>query len=392
VIPLNQQFEVEIRSIQGDLLYASGGHFTAIGAGDRPELAAALRGDTAYVLRRQSGKLGLYLSHPAMIRNTDLIVSVASDMESLDSFWNAQVSVLLIASLSAIALLLASSFIASRAIARKLERLALGAAAIADGDYGSRVAEEGRDEVGMVASRFNQMARTVETTVGRLQAEKEDRQLFIDGLTHELRTPVSSIVGFADLLRLRSWDEKVFAKGLEKIQTEGRHILALMESLKRLLLARAADREWPPVEMAPYLRQFSEGMDDVLRPLSLSIKVDSDPGALSTDPELLTTALRNLVENSARFSPPGSPIIVGFRNADGERGLYVRDFGPGMTDDVLARAGEPFFRGRERRGGDGFGLGLAMCREIAAHLGAMLVIQRPSDGGLLVRISFSRLQ
>jgi signal transduction histidine kinase len=389
-ILINPDMEVELRSVRGELFFSSGSHFSTLGAGDRPELETAMRGGTAYILRRLSGKLGLYLSGPVRIRDVDIIMSVASDMGALDSFWNMQVSVILASSFSALILLLGSSLLASRAIAKRLERLAHGASAIAEGDYSSRV-EEGRDEVGMVASRFNQMALTVETTVGRLRAEKEDRQRFIDSLTHELRTPVASIVGYADLLRLRTWDEKVFAKGLGQIQAAGKRILALIESLAQILLSRAADREWPPVEMAPYLAQFAERACDLVRPRALSIRVDADPGALAADPGILDTLLHNLVENSSRFSPPGAAIVIGFRNADGERGLFVRDFGPGMTEAEMAHAGEPFYRGRGQRG-EGFGLGLAMCREIAARLGAALVIERPPDGGLMVRVAFPRLQ
>jgi signal transduction histidine kinase len=386
-----RKWEIEIRSGGGDLYFASG-RFSTIGAGDRPEIVPALHGETAYVLRRQSGALGLYLCGPARINDVDLTLSVACGMDVLDSFMKRQLSMLLAAAIGIAAVCLAASFLGSRAIARRLERLARGAAAIADGDYGSRVDETGRDEVGELARQFNRMARTVETTVGRLRTEKEDRQRFIDSLTHELRTPATTIVGFAQLLSLRSWDAKVFANGLARIQAEGRRVLELMESLSRLLLSRVADRSWPPVEMAPCLRELAESVEDVLRPRALAIRVDADPGSLPVDPQLVATAMRNLVENSARVSPPGSTIIVGFRNTGSERGLFVRDFGPGMPDAERARAGQPFFRGAGARRGAGFGLGLAICREIAASLGATLVLEQPPGGGLLARIAYSRLQ
>jgi signal transduction histidine kinase len=362
---VDPETQVELRFANQDLPLSAGSFFTELRDARRPELDAAVQGGSAYVLRRQDGDLVLYLSSAASLGGYDLIVSVASDQSSLDAYWRTQLSALLITSLAAVL--------------------------ISAGSFRGRVDETGGDEIAALAVRFNRMAEDVERTVATLRAEKEDRQKFIDALTHELRTPASSIVGFAELLRLRSWDAEVFSKALERIRAEGERILSLMESLKRLLLLRAAEREWGLLEVAPLLAKVAEEAREKHRESGLTLRVEAESGSVSADPQLIETALHNLVDNAARYAPPGSAVILGLRDADGERTVFVRDFGPGMTDAEIARAGEPFARGVDRKGGGGFGLGLAICRETAAHHGARLVFERPAGGGLLVGIAFPNL-
>jgi signal transduction histidine kinase len=388
---VDPETQVELRFADQDLPLSAGSFFTGLRDVRRPELDAAAQGGSAYVLRRQDGDLVLYLSSATSLGGHDLIVSLASDQSSLDAYWRTQLSTLLIASLASVLVLTAASYIASRFVTRRLESLALQAGAISVGSFRGRVDETGGDEIAALAVRFNRMAEDVERTVATLRAEKEDRQKFIDALTHELRTPASSIVGFAELLRLRSWDAEVFSKALERIRAEGERILSLMESLKRLLLLRAAEREWGLLEVAPLLAKVAEEAREKHRESGLSLRVEAESGFVSADPQLIETALHNLVDNAARYAPPGSAVILGLRDADGERTVFVRDFGPGMTDAEIARAGEPFARGVDRKGGGGFGLGLAICRETAAHHGARLVFERPAGGGLLVGIAFPNL-
>ena len=388
---VDPEAQVELRFEGLDILLTAGSLFEGLAGAPRLELAAASGGGSAWLLRRREGRLVLYLSSAVSLGGHDLVVSVASDQAALDAYWRTQLSVLLVASLAAALVLTAASYVASRIVARRLEGLAAQAGAISAGSYRGRVDETGGDEIAALAVRFNHMAEDVERTVATLRLEKEDRQKFIDSLTHELRTPAASIVGFAELLRLRSWDAEVFSSALERIRAEGERILSLMESLTRLLLVRAAEREWDPLEVAPFLAKVAEDARDEHRERGLLLKVEADRGSVSADPQLLETALHNLLDNAARHAPPGSPVILGFRDVGGERTLFVRDFGPGMTDAEIARAGQPFFKGADRAGSSGFGLGLAIVRETASHHGARLVFERPLDGGLLVGIVFPNL-
>jgi len=388
---VDESTQVELRFVDLGTTLAAGTLFEQLDDAHRPELEIAARGGAAYRLHRQGGRLALYVSSAARLSGYDVLISVASDQSALDAFWRTQVSVLAVASLAAALVLTAASFAASRLVARRLEALAVQAGRVSEGDYEGRADETGGDEIADLAARLNRMAEAVEKSVATLRAEREDRQRFIDALTHELRTPVASIVGFAKLLRLRSWDEEVFPPALDRIRTEGERILSLAESLKRLLLVRCAETGLREVDIGHFLAEVAEEAGRRAGGHELTLEIEADRGSVTADPDLLEMAMLNLVDNAARYTPPGSPIVLGFRSADGERTVYVRDFGPGMSDAEIARAGEPFFRGSMAHEGDGFGLGLAICRDTAAHHGARIVFERPPAGGFLVGIAFPNL-
>jgi signal transduction histidine kinase len=243
---------------------------------------------------------------------------------------------------------------------------------MAGGDYRGRVSEKGAVEVAAVARGFNRMAANVESAVARLRAEKEDRQAFIDDLTHELRTPITSIVGFADHLRRCGYDERVFAEGLARIHAEGLRVLSVSEGLTRLLLARTGARELVNESPDGLLQQAAS--DARARRPDWVFSVDATPGAgtLAVDRTLMLTALANLVDNATRACVPGSTVVLGCAHAADGLHLYVRDPG-GATP------------------GTGLGLGKSICSDIADYHGARLEYEQEASGGTTASIVFPNL-
>ena len=253
IAPLGTGIEIFTADLK-DLPYSDGHGAPAPAAQESPELAAAAEGSASWILRRQSGTLVMYLAAPETILDDSFVVRASAAMDALDSYGRSQLLLLSAAALATVLLLTAAAFVGSRAIAGGLEVLAAQAGAMAGGDYHGRVSERGTREVAAVARGFNRMAENVEAAMTRLRDEKEDRQAFIDDLTHELRTPITSIVGFADHLRRRPYDEALFAESLGRIHAEGLRILSVSEGLKRLLLSarppRSSRRKTRPASCA----------------------------------------------------------------------------------------------------------------------------------------------
>jgi signal transduction histidine kinase len=340
---------------------------------DSPELASAAAGQASWVLRRPSSTLELFLAAPEKILEESFVIRANVRLDELDSYGRSQLLLLSAAALATVLLLSAAAFAGSRAIAGGLEVLAAQAAAMAAGDYRGRVSEHGAVEVAAVARGFNRMAENVEAAVARLRAEKEDRQAFIDDLTHELRTPITSIVGFADHLRRRSYDEALFTEGLGRIHSEGLRILSVSEGLKRLLLSRTGARELANESASALLQQAAS--DAAARRPDWSFSVEAAEGAASVavDRTLILTALANLVDNATRACAPGSTVVLGCTRAADGLHLFVRDPG-GVTP------------------GSGLGLGKSICREIAEYHGARLEYTGSADGGTTASIVFPNLQ
>lgn len=384
--------EMEIAGDSETLLYVAGSRFLQLGPRTRPEFGAAAAGKPSFVLRRMDGKPVLFLSAATTVGGERIVMSVCSVLDALDVFQRRQSGIMISASAILALFLAGASFIGSRAIARRIQNLTAGVESLGEGDWTSRVAVEGRDEVGRLASRFNGMADRIQAAVGQLSEEKEDRQRFIDSLTHELRTPLTSIVGFAGHLRGAVYDPAVFDKALARIHDEGMRMLDLSEGLKRLLLSRAAGAQTQPIAVEDLLAEVASEANDRLAGSPVRVEPPVADASVYGDRVLLKTALLNLVENAAAASPAGSPVEIGFVDESGGRAFLVRDHGKGMDPGLLARIGEPFLRDGKRRDGAGMGLGLAICRQIAESHGARLELECPQEGGTVARILFPNLQ
>jgi len=367
--------ELEIYSVDLEPVYSEGHAEGPPGAADSPELAAAAKGRSTYILRRPAGGLRLYLAASETVVDQTFVFRASTPLDVLDEFLRSQDLFLGIICAIAAIILCGAAFVGSRAITSELEALTLQAAAIGRGDYGGRAAARGAGEVAALASALNRMADGVEAAVNRLRAEKADRQSFIDDLTHELRTPVSSIVGFADHLRRRPYDEAVFSESLTRIHDEGLRILAVSEGLKRLLLSRTQPKVLQEERVVGILDRAA--VDARARNADHQVQIESpaDAGTLGVDRDLILTALGNLLDNAMRACPPGTVITIGFGRDGAARWLFVSDPGGGGA-----------------RGEAGFGLGISICREIADYHGARLEYETANGGGTIARIVFPNLQ
>jgi signal transduction histidine kinase len=335
------------------------------------ELAAVAGGRPPTWLLRWSGEHPLvYLAVRESIAGEPFIFRVSSSLPSLTVYSASQGMLLGLAALGAVVLLGFAAYVGSRAITRGLEALTVRATAIASGDYSARAVAGGRDEVAQLGSEINRMATAVAASIHRLEHEKESRQSFIDELTHEVRTPVTAIVGFADHLRRHAWDERLFTEGLTRIHDEGIRILAVVEGLKRLLLSRTGADARTDVEVGGILSQAAA--DARQRHAGHRFAVTVEGGTrLSLDRDLMLAALANLLDNAAHASPPGSTIALAWeRDAAGAR-IVVRD--PGGASGSAAK---------------GLGLGKAICREIAEYHGARLEYASRAGGGTAASIVF----
>lgn len=250
---------------------------------------------------------------------------------------------------------------------RPLQRVNRGMRRIARGQYGLRVRESGSRELRELSGSLNTMAQAIEENVENLEQVAEDRKVFIANMAHEMKTPLTSILGFADILRVKrevSDAERREYAGI--IVEEARRLKALIEQtvLALVPLAQAAQ---------------------------VSLKWYAPDGCrLRVDRELWRSLLSNLIENAVKASKPGSSVLVGARAEDGGVLLVVQDEGIGIPEKELKKIRQPFYmvdKARSRRAG-GAGLGLALCEEIARLHGARLTIDSAVGVGTRVSVFF----
>ncbi|MFE9019450.1 ATP-binding protein [Streptomyces sp. NPDC007808] len=305
-----------------------------------------------------------------------------------------------VAATSAAAALLAVTLLSWRAVRRglrPLESIATTAAAIGDGDLARRIPAAGpRTEVGRLGLALNAMLGQIESAFDERRRAEERLRRFVADASHELRTPVATIRGYAELFRRGAAHRPDdLAQAMARIESEARRMGSLVEEL--LLLARL-DQGLPlalaPVDLGALA---GEAVDDARmlapdRQLLLETASADGPVMVRGDADRLRQVLANLLSNVRQHTPDGTEAWVRIGARDGQALIEVADSGPGLDEEQAQHVFERFFRvdpsrSRAQLPGDspkeGSGLGLAIVAAVArAHGGSAEVDATPGEGAV----------
>lgn len=275
---------------------------------------------------------------------------------------------------------------------RPLQRVNRGMRRIARGQYGLRVRESGSRELRELSGSLNTMAQAIEENVENLEQVAEDRKVFIANMAHEMKTPLTSILGFADILRVkREVSDAQRGEYAGIIVEEARRLKALSGRLMELLSVGSTRPEWSDDEVKVLVEQTVLALVPLAQAAQVTLKWYAPDGCrLRVDRELWKSLLSNLIDNAVKASKPGSSVLVGAKAEDGGVLLVVQDEGIGIPEKELKKIRQPFYmvdKARSRRAG-GAGLGLALCEEIARLHGARLSIDSAVGEGTRVSVFF----
>ena len=300
----------------------------------------------------------------------------------------------LYAALAGLGLTLILGIPLSGTIVRRLRRLRQAALQLAaEGPPVEVPAERGRDEVGDLARAFDQMQQ-------QLQHQEEARRAFVSTASHELRTPLASLDGMLELLDddLRSGDPDLAdARSLlERARTQSRRLARLAADLLDLSrLDAQVQLRSEPVELGELSRAVLAEFELGTEERGIVSSLDDSVGQVWArgDPGSIARIVRILLDNAVRVSPQGGEVAVELRNGENVS-LTVHDEGPGVPPEERELIFERFQRGRLASGTAGFGLGLAIGRELAERMGGELVLERTDLPGatFTLRLPVARAQ
>lgn len=279
------------------------------------------------------------------------------------------------------------SYMVSRALTAPLGRLSTASRAIASGTYSSRVRVYSGDEIGLVSADFNVMAAQMEKTVSELRQALERQERFVESFAHEMKTPMTSLIGYAELLRSETLTREEQTEAAGYIYSEGRRLESLSRKLLELLVLKQSNL--PVMEICPaeLLSDFIEHIRPLYQNLgivlSLFISADDLERSCLLEPDLVLTLLLNLFDNARKAVGSDGRILCRLEMLEDGCRITVQDNGRGIPVTSLDRLTEAFYRvdkARSREQG-GFGLGLALCREIADfHHGSIHFANRIGGG------------
>lgn len=242
----------------------------------------------------------------------------------------------------------------SGVLTRPLNQLADAAAKLADGDYAAPLPAAKNDEMNALIRAFSRMSAAIDERETALRTQAEERQALIDALAHEMRTPLTAILGGARLLQQSRLSGSQQSELLDTMAREASRLSTMDE---RLLLLTRLDHEAPA--FAPF---DSQAMAREALSVFDGVRLEGDGAVFVGERELTILLLRNLVVNAQRAG--GKEAVRVTLHPDG---FDVTDYGCGMTKEQIARAFEPFYKADKARtrSAGGAGLGLPLCRKIA---------------------------
>jgi two-component system sensor histidine kinase MprB len=247
-------------------------------------------------------------------------------------------------------------------------------------DLGRRIDVQGKDELARLGTSFNTMLAALE------DSQRAQRQLVADA-SHELRTPLTSLrTNIEVLARRRDLPDEKREALLRDLVGQLEEMSLLVTNLVEIASERPPDLE-PTETQLDVLAQEAVERAQRLAP-QVIFRTDLHESVVSGVPSRLERAIANLLDNAVKWSPPGEPVDVGVH--DGE--VTVRDRGPGIDDADVPYVFDRFYRAPAARSMPGFGLGLALVRQVADEHGGTVAVERPEDGGTLVRLRLPEVE
>lgn len=274
-----------------------------------------------------------------------------------------------VAALLAAAVALGLGLWLSRRLANPLLEMSRAADELARGNFSHRVrVPPSDDEVARLARSFNRMA----AQLGDLERLRRE---FIANVSHELRSPLTSMRGFLQGILDGTVAPSDRHRYLELAFDETLRLSRLVNDLLDLAALEAGEVQFDLAALDPAeaARRAAAKMEPQAAAKGLTLAVDAAEGlpAVLADPDRLEQVLINLLDNAVRFTPPGGSVTISVRPAPGGVALAVADTGPGLAPEELERVWERFYKGdRARtRGAGGTGLGLPIVRQLVLAMG-----------------------
>ncbi|MHB8689883.1 MAG: HAMP domain-containing sensor histidine kinase [Solirubrobacteraceae bacterium] len=339
--------------------------------------AAARTGDPQYGFQSINGTENVTAAIP--LPQKGFYLAVRKPIGEIPDAVNAVRKALLYAVLAGLALSILLGVPLAARLVRRLRRLRLAALRLAAGGPSEELlADRSRDEVGDLARSFAVMQE-------RLSHQEEARRAFVATASHELRTPLTSLEGMLEMLEEdleHDNPDLVDSRSLVgSARAQARRLSRLAADLLDLsrIDAEVALRS-EPIELAELSRAVLAEFDLGTRARGITTGLEESDGPVWAlgDPGSVARILRILLDNAVRITPPGTEVTVALSRRPVPK-MSVRDHGPGVEESERELIFERFHRGRATGGDAGFGLGLAIGRELAARMGGSLVLE-PSDG------------
>ena len=300
----------------------------------------------------------------------------------------ALVRAFLIALGAAVILVAVLAGLLARRLGDRLARVDAAAGKVAAGDLTARVVDDGDDEVSHLADSFNDMAQ-------QLEAASQRERDFLLNVGHDLRTPLTSISGYAETLADGTIGIEELPRVAAVLARQSERLSRLVEDL--MLLSRLEAREFTlrsePVDLGAHIRGVAEEFRSRAEEASVQLGIEVEPtGPVEADPVRVSQVVSNLVENALRYAPEGGRVGVAVQASPQATVIAVTDNGPGIDAEDLPRVFERLYVAQRYRAArpEGSGLGLSIVHQLVTAMDGTVEVSSEPGMGTTVTVRLPR--
>lgn len=278
------------------------------------------------------------------------------------------------------------AYVISKTLTKPLNKIKKEMVKLSKGDYNINL-KESKNEFGLLAKSFNKMSKELEIRNKELVEMINSKQVFIDNLSHEINTPLTSIQGYAELLEKVDCTEEQKRKFLMNIQNETKRINDIHKKLLLISYKKHADFDKKLINIERVFEKVQQSIEFKLKEHRINLVINNSLNNIYADETLIIMCILNLVSNAINASKNGSKIVINTFEQDNKKYIHVIDEGQGISKENIEKIVEPFYRvdkARARKNG-GAGLGLSICQNIMQlHNGNLKIESEVGKGSTFI--------
>ena len=337
----------------------------------------------AYVHTVQGDTASLQMYSELPLRTDILYLKASFDLSSAYQLRKQQQQIFVVIYSVVILLSLCLTGVISHLMTKRLKHLTDTAQMIGKGNLAVRSDLKTGDEFEQLSIVLDRMTDTLSQTIKQLEKDVEQKESFMGAVAHEIKTPMTSIIGYADMIRQCSLTEEEQMMAANYIYSEGKRLENLSHKILDLLLMEKDSFDMKMTPVSIFLKDVKEMLLPTADEKNVSLLLECENSLLPLETDLAKSLFYNLIENGIKATPAGGSVQIHGRIVSNGYEIQITDTGCGMEAKEIERITEAFYRidkSRSRSQG-GVGLGLTLCKKIIdLHHGNMTFHSKPGNG------------
>lgn len=343
--------------------------------------------NTGYEIREKKGKYYLVTVNQIFLNKNRFYVECINDVTAVFEQKDRQYQVysacmLILIFVTAIFVLLLTWWIVN-----PIRELSQGAREIGRGEFSRKISVSSTDEIGILAEEFNHMSEKLEHNMEELTMAAVRQKEFTGSFAHELKTPLTSIIGYADMIRSKRMSEETRMIYGNYIFQQGKRLESLAKKMMDLIVLEKTDFEMREVFFEPFFEQIRDELQFVLKERHIVLETEAGEISLQAEPDLLKTVFLNMIDNSVKAIGENGFIFIRAEKRQQEVVVYVVDTGRGIPKKDIGKVTDSFYmvdKSRKYEGGSA-GLGLAICKKVLElHHGKLEIESEEGKGTTMI--------